>query len=152
MKKKRVYVDTSVFGGVRDEEFERASLIFFDLVRKGEFIIVIAPVVIDEISMAPREIQNLFRELSPYTEVIEITDEMLDLRDAYLRKKIVSKQFSNDALHVAAATVSECSVIVSWNFNHIVNFEKIVLYNAVNLLNGYKQIAIHSPMEVIKYE
>lgn len=152
MKKKRAYVDTSVFGGIRDDEFQRASLTFFEQVREGEFIIVTAPVVIDEISMAPREIQNLFRELSPHTQVIEITDEMLDLRDAYLRKKIVSKKFSNDALHVAAATVSECSIIVSWNFQHIVNFEKIALYNAVNLLNGYKQIAIHSPMEVIKYE
>jgi len=80
-----------------------------------------------------------------------ISNEVLKLRDAYLNARIVSKKFSNDALHVAFATISECSIIVSWNFKHIVNFEKIPLYNAINIINGYKQVAIHSPLEVIKY-
>jgi hypothetical protein len=51
----------------------------------------------------------------------------------------------------SVATIPECSIIVSWNFKHIVNFEKIPLYNAINIINGYKQVAIHSPLEVIKY-
>ena len=151
MRKKRVYVDTSVFGGVFDEEFRNASFIFFDQIKKGEFSIVISPVVIDEISLAPVEVQKLYKNLQQFAEVIEISNEVLDLRDAYLSAKIVTKKYSNDALHVAFATISECSIIVSWNFKHIVNFEKITLYNAINLINGYKQVAIHSPMEVIKY-
>lgn len=53
---------------------------------------------------------------------------------------------------LAIATVSNCSLIVSWNFVHIVHFEKIKRYNAVNTLNGYAAIAIHSPQEVIQYE
>jgi hypothetical protein len=48
--------------------------------------------------------------------------------------------------------VTGCSLIVSWNFRHIVHFEKIPLYNAVNTLKGYSSIAIYSPQEVIKYE
>ena len=152
MKKKRVYVDTSVFGGVFDEEFRNASFIFFDQIKKGEFSIVTSPVVIDEILLAPVEVQELYNNLQQFIEVIEISNEVLDLRDAYLSAKIVTKKYSNDALHVAFATISECSIIVSWNFKHIVNFEKITLYNAINLINGYKQAAIHSPMEVVKYE
>ena len=38
---------------------------------------------------------------------------------------------------------------VSWNFQHIVHFQKIPQYNAVNALHGYNSIAIHSPREVI---
>jgi len=34
----------------------------------------------------------------------------------------------------------------------IVHFQKIPLYNAVNTLRGYQQIAIFSPREVIQYE
>jgi hypothetical protein len=34
-------------------------------------------------------------------------------------------------------------------FNH---FQKIPLYNAINTLQGYQQIAIFSPREVIQYE
>ena len=88
-----------------------------------------------------------FRTIFP-----EISNEVLDLRDAYLSAKIVTKKYSNDALHVALATVSKCSVIVSWNFKHIVHFDKIPLYNAINVLEGYHQIAIYSPLEVIRYE
>jgi hypothetical protein len=76
----------------------------------------------------------------------------LELRDAYLQAKIVTPKYSDDALHVALATVSGCSLIVSWNFQHIVHFQKIPLYNAMNTLQGYQPIAIFSPREVIRYE
>jgi len=49
-------------------------------------------------------------------------------------------------------TVSKAKLIVSWNFKHIVNFQKIPLYNAVNTLNGFGEIAIYSPPEVIENE
>jgi hypothetical protein len=50
------------------------------------------------------------------------------------------------------ATVSRCSIIVSWNFKHIVHFRKIPLYNAINLTRGYSTLAINSPSEVIEDE
>ena len=48
--------------------------------------------------------------------------------------------------------MSQCNLIVSWNFKHIVHFDKIPKYNAVNTLNRYGQIGIYSPLEVINYE
>ena len=54
-----------------------------------------------------------------------------------------------DALHVALATTTECDLIVSWNFKHIVNYRLIPRYNAVNVLMGYGQLAICTPTEVI---
>ncbi len=53
-----------------------------------------------------------------------------------------------DAIHVAAATVAGADLVLSWNFKHIVNYDRIHKYNAVNLLNGYRQIDIRSPMEL----
>ena len=43
-------------------------------------------------------------------------------------------------------------MIVSWNFKHIVNFRRIPLYNAVNKANGYGEIGIFTPQEVIEDE
>ena len=57
-----------------------------------------------------------------------------------------------DALHVALATANRCRLIVSWNFKHIVHFDKIPLYNGVNLINGYDTLSINTPSEVIAYE
>ena len=91
-------------------------------------------------------------ELLGIAEVTDITESALDLRDAYLQAKIVTPRYADDALHVALATVAGCTLIVSWNFQHIVHFQKIPLYNAMNTLQGYQQIAIFSPREVIRYE
>ena len=55
-----------------------------------------------------------------------------------------------DAEHIASASVADVDLIVSWNFKHIVHFEKIRGYHAVNLLRGFHQIPIHSPTEVIE--
>ncbi len=152
MKRPRIYADTSVFGGVFDNEFRAPSEEFFEEIRKGRFSLVTSAVVQAEIDPAPQQVKELFEEMLAIAELIDITEEAISLRDAYLETKIVSANYSDDALHVALATVSECSLIVSWNFRHIVHFEKIPLYNAVSTLHGYKGIAIFSPLEVIHYE
>ena len=148
----RIYVDTSVYGGKFDEEFKKVSEIFFNQVKTGQFKLVTSALVQEEMVQAPQEVRELFDSMLSETEFIQITDQALSLREAYLRGKIVSSKYSDDALHVALATISDCSSIVSWNFKHIVHAQKIPLYNAVNLLNGFKQIAIYSPMEVIAYD
>ena len=52
---------------------------------------------------------------------------------------------------VALATVSKCSLIVSWNFKHIVHFEKIPLYNAVNTLKRFTyRYTSYNPLARIK--
>jgi len=152
MKPIRVYADTSVFGGVYDDEFKEASLTFFAQVRSGQFVLVTSAVVQDEMVAAPLAVRRFFDEMLGFAEVADVSASALDLRDAYLQAKIVAATHSDDALHVALATVAGCTLIVSWNFQHIVHFEKIPLYNAMNTLGGYAQIAIFSPREVIQYE
>jgi predicted nucleic acid-binding protein len=148
----RVYADTSVFGGVYDEEFMDGSREFFSEVKKKRFVLVTSAVVQDEIDPASVKVKQFFNEMLGITEMVDVSEDALQLRDAYLKAGIVSPKYSNDALHVALATVSNCSLIVSWNFKHIVHFEKIPLYNAINTLHGYPQINIFSPLEVIRYE
>lgn len=43
-------------------------------------------------------------------------------------------------------------LIVGWNFKDILHFEKIPNCNAVNALNGYAQIDIYAPLEVIRHD
>jgi hypothetical protein len=85
-------------------------------------------------------------------EIVDVSAEALQLQQAYLARGIVPRKYAADALHVALATVAGCSVIVSWNFRHIVHFRKIPLYNAVNEARGHRVVAIYSPCEVIDYE
>ena len=148
----RVYADTSVFGGVWDEEFSKPSRAFFDQVRDGRFDLVLSPLIQQELIPAPEQIRRFLEDLLPDSEVATETANATQLQRAYLEAGIVSEKSADDALHVAIATISRCSMIVSWNFRHIVHFDKVPMYNAVNVRNGYPQIAIHSPSEVIEYE
>ena len=145
----RAYADTSVYGGVFDAEFGVASRAFFDRVREGVFTLVTSAVVDGEIKPAPTEIKQFYSDFSPSRMFIDVTEEAIDLQRAYLEEGILSKKSEQDALHVALATIHHCDFIISWNFKHIVNFEKIPKFNAVNMLMGYGNIAIYSPLEVI---
>ncbi|MEI6704473.1 MAG: type II toxin-antitoxin system VapC family toxin [Deltaproteobacteria bacterium] len=147
-----VYADTSVYGGVYDDEFSAASTRFFEVIRRGSFQLVLSEIVHRELSFAPAQVQGLFQEMLPLALLTPVTDEAINLQQAYIREGIVTKKSLDDALHVALATVSGCDLIVSWNFKHIVHFQKIPLFNAVNTLNGYNSLMIYSPLEVIENE
>ncbi len=148
----RIYADTSVFGGAYDKEFQAASKALFSQIKDNQFILVTSALVQAEIEPAPVEVKQFFNEMLVFAEIVEISEATLELRDAYLDADIVTQKYADDALHVALATISNCTLIVSWNFKHIVHFQKIPLYNAVNILKGYTQINIFSPLEVINYE
>jgi len=75
--------------------------------------------------------------------------EAQDFQEAYLDAGVVTAKSTTDAGHVAMATVLDCRMIVSWNFQHIVHFDKIRKYNAVNELNGYNRIDVFSPLEAV---
>lgn len=66
-----------------------------------------------------------------------------------IKSGVVGNTCKADAEHVAAASVAGADFIVSWNFKHIVHYEKLSGYQAVNLLNGYKPINIYSPKEIV---
>ncbi len=152
MKKtiKKVYCDTSVIGGIADNEFSEYSKRFLTFVKSGFFNLVLSPVVDDEINSegTPEEVIKEYENLIKYSEIVDVTQEAIELQQAYLNAKILTTKWEDDALHVSLASVNNCDYIVSWNFKHIVNFQKIPLYNAVNKLNGYGEIQIFSPLEL----
>ncbi len=129
--------------------FERAEP-FFDAVQSGRFTLVVSPTVLAELQHTPEQVRRVLAELPPQAiEMMDFTDEIRDLRDAYLNAKVLGAEHQPDAEHIASASVAEVDFVVSWNFKHIVQFEKIAGYQAVNLLNGYREIRIYSPKEVV---
>jgi len=50
------------------------------------------------------------------------------------------------------ATVNRSDILVSWNFKHIVNINRIRGYNSVNYKFGHKILEIRTPREILEYE
>ncbi|MEX0600370.1 MAG: type II toxin-antitoxin system VapC family toxin [Rhodothermales bacterium] len=152
MKIQRIYIDTSVIGGCFDPEFAPWSNGLMKDFRLGNFTAVISDVVAAEVDPAPGQVQDKYAELLDFgPQFAQLTDSVRELAAAYLQRGIVPEKYSNDALHIALATVAEVDLLVSWNFKHIVRFDKIRMFNAVNRELGYKPIDIYSPREVTHY-
>jgi len=153
MKQLRIYADTSVFGGCFDKEFAEESKSLFEDIKAGKFALVISSTTLGELEKAPDYVKKVLAELpTENVEVINFCDEIVVLRDAYLEAGILGSEGKADAEHIAAASVADVDFVVSWNFKHIVHYEKIRGYQAINLINGYKEIHIYSPKEVVANE
>ncbi len=151
--KQRIYIDTSVFGGYFDDEFSEHTIPLFDRIRNKEFILLFSTVTQEELENAPEKVKKLVRNLkAEYTEFLETTGEVIDLATEYITEKVVGKTSFADCLHIALATINRADFLISWNFKHIVNIQKISGYNSINIKNGYKQLEIRSPREFKNYE
>ncbi|MCI5157439.1 MAG: hypothetical protein D3906_03190, partial [Candidatus Electrothrix sp. AUS1_2] len=142
-----------VIGGCFDSEFTKWSNGLMQDFKLGTFKPLLSEIVSAEIENAPAPVQELYQELLALhsAELISVTEEMIELADGYQQHNILTPKYYDDGLHIAIATVVEADLLVSWNFKHIVRAEKIRLFNAVNLENGYRTVQIYSPREVTIY-
>lgn len=152
MKKQRIYFDTSVFGGYFDKEFQEFTRPLFERINNGEFKVLLSAVLQRELEPAPEKIVGLITNLkSDFTEFLDEDDDAVDLATEYITEKVVGQTSYADCLHIALATINRADLLVSWNFKHIVNIERIRGYNSINIKNGYKQLEIRSPRDLMNY-
>jgi len=144
----KIYLDTSVFGGFFDEEFAEHTKPLFDKIENGQFTMLISDLTQRELTTAPQQVRNLVLHLkSEMTQLIQTSDEAIDLANEYIAQKVVGQTNYSDCLHIALATINKADYLVSWNFKHIVNVQRIRGYNGINLRNGYSLLEIRSPRE-----
>ena len=145
----RIYLDTSVLGGLYDPEFAEDSKKLLALFAEGEALPVVSSVTEAEVQRAPEQVrESLLTLLEDGGERIPLSSEAEALATAYIAAGVVSENYEADALHIALATLAKVDVLVSWNFRHIVNLRRIRGFNGVNLTRGYGTLEIRSPKEV----
>ena len=150
---KNIYIDTSVFGGYFDEEFQQETKFFFDKIIERKINIVISEILELEIYRAPDYIIDFYETLpADRIEKVELTDEARELAKKYITEKVVGKTSVADCQHIAIATIHKVDILASWNFRHIVNFERIRGYNSINFREGYQMLEIRTPKEIFPYE
>jgi predicted nucleic acid-binding protein len=151
--RQRLYIDTSVFGGHYDIEFAEFTVPLFKRIFAGEFILLFSTVTQDELENAPDNVKELVRQLKvEHTEFLETTDESVELATEYISERVVGQTSYADCLHIALATINRADYLISWNFKHIVNVQRIRGYNSINIKSGYKQLEIRSPRDFINYD
>jgi predicted nucleic acid-binding protein len=151
--KQRIYLDTSVFGGYFDDDFSDHTVPLFDRIQDGEFFLLFSTITQEELENAPERVKQLVTGLKvDWTEFLDVSEEAVELAMEYIREKVVGETSYSDCLHIALATIHRADFLISWNFKHIVNVQRIRGYNSINIKNGYKLLEIRSPREFEKYE
>ncbi|SHJ04315.1 hypothetical protein SAMN05443429_10834 [Cruoricaptor ignavus] len=152
MQKQRIYIDTSVVGGYFDEEFKIPTEAFFERVFQREIVLIVSDLLVSELQPAPERVRNFFDNFeNDFFEKVRVNQEVKALALKYLEANVVGRTSLADCEHIAMATISGADALVSWNFKHIVNLNRIRGYNGINYQLGYKMIEIRSPKELLHY-
>lgn len=150
---RRVYVDTSVFGGCEDEEFREASRMLFELFRRGELTLVFSRTTLDELKRAPARVRMTLEAVpGEHTEFLETSADVEQLAEHYLAAGVVGRSMRDDAVHLAFATLAKTDVLVSWNLRHMVNPHRIHLVNAVNRELEHPSPRIRTPLHLLELD
>ena len=92
--------------------------------------------------------EGLLRKHSPY--LLKINTEVEELANFYVKEGVIPEKYREDAVHIAASVVNEVEAIISWNFEHIVKLKIRIIVNGINKLQGYHDVEICSPEEVVE--
>ena len=142
-----------MIGGYYDEIFASDTQVFFKRIENKEFQIFFSNVNETELNLAPDHIQKVKSKIpSDCLKHVVLDEESKTLGEQYIDARILAWKNLNDAYHIAIASVNRLDLLVSWNFKHIVNYDKIRLFNSVNLKLGCPEIDIRTPQELINYE
>ncbi len=122
------------------------------LFKSGQALLVLSDLTQLELDEAPISVRGVL-DLVPesFREYVELTEEASELALKYLHEGVLGESHWVDAQHIAIATIARVDVLVSWNFKHVVNLQRIHGYNSVNLKAGYPLLEIRTPREVSKY-
>jgi predicted nucleic acid-binding protein len=154
MKRLKVYLETSVFGFMLEEEHasEKASTqqLFQEIIH-GNLEAYVSGEVVRELGRAPEPIRgNLLQMIPRYgLKELEVTAEARALARQYIEAGVIPAKVEPDALHLAIASTHGLDAVVSWNLQHIVKTRTRMGVNGINKLLGYREVEIATPQEVI---
>jgi len=155
VERNTLYLDTSVLNFFfEDKDLEKANSTreLFREIRNGKFNAYISELVLREIGKTRGlKRERLLSLINTYKiPWLEVTPECMELTKKYMGREIFPSKYRDDGLHIAIATVHQIDVVVSWNLRHMVKLRTRREVKAINIVEGYKEIEICTPMEVIE--
>jgi predicted nucleic acid-binding protein len=155
MKKLKIYLDTSVISHLEapdrpDRMADTHKL--WELIKAGAYDVVLSSVDFFELAKCSQEKRTILAGFLTQIQYqhIEVTDDILAIADRFIELKVLTRKSYVDCQHIAAAIHTGCDLVVSWNFEHMVNIRTIKGAKVVTTMDGYKEILICSPNMLIE--
>ncbi len=148
--KLKIYMDTSVFSAFFDDRAPDRKALTEQFWRNlAAYDSATSSLAIEELRQTDDlQLRAKMESLIAGLNIIVVTDEMTKLAEKYITAGAFTETMYNDAVHVAAATLTRQDVLVSWNFRHLVNRRRRAVVCSVNAREGLPALDIVSPPEL----
>jgi len=81
--------------------------------------------------------------------LLEITHEVIEMADVYIKRYVMPSDPAGDALHLALATFYKMDILLTWNCEHLANERKMVHMRRTNALMGLPTPDIITPLNLL---
>jgi predicted nucleic acid-binding protein len=117
--------------------------------RRSAFTLYISQVVLDEIARGDTEIAAQRLDILSRLPLVELNKAVQDLSAQFLTRSNLPPKASDDAVHIAAATVHGMDYLLTWNCKHIANAQIQRKLAEISLDFGYQLPIICTPYELL---
>jgi plasmid maintenance system killer protein len=116
--------------------------------RREQFDLFVSQLVEQEIISGDKDAVSKRQQALTKCSFLNITLDAIQLTERLIDQNAIPKQASEDALHIAVASVSSMDYLLTWNFKHIANAAMRAYVELVCRLNGYEPPVICSPKDI----
>ena len=153
----KLFLETTVFNFYfegKQGQKQKDAIRLFKAIAQGRYEAYTSKAVMKEIKDASAEKAGKMKALSKgyIKRVIQPSPKAKRMADIYVKKGIIPSKFRDDALHIATAVVNKLDFVVSYNLGHIVKTKTMIGTGFANLREGYRQIGLSTPTEVLDYD
>lgn len=118
--------------------------------RRSQFALYISQVVLDEAAQGNAEMARKRLNILQDISVLELTENIQDLGMQFITRSNLPSKASDDAIHIATATVHGLDYLLTWNCKHIANAQIQKKLREICLDFGYNLPTICTPYELMR--
>ena len=150
MRKLKIYLDRSVISYLdqsdSQEKMEQTRKLW-KILQIGKYDVVISDLVLIEINECKEPKRSILKEYLAQINYkrVNITEETEEIANEIIKEGILNPKSFDDCLHIASAIISDCNIIISWNFKHMVNVDTINGVRKITFAKRYNNIDIYAP-------
>ncbi|GAA6620071.1 type II toxin-antitoxin system VapC family toxin [Scytonema sp. NUACC26] len=156
---KTVYIETSILGYLTARPTDNLILAanikvtqdWWDEYRSS-LVLYASEIVEDEAAMGDSKIAAQRLNLLQSLTFLDLTEEAVELAQEFLRQSNLPPKASNDALHMALATVYDLDYLLTWNCKHMANAKIQRKLSQISSELGYELPFVCTPYEFIEIE
>lgn len=151
----KVYVESSVISAYFEARTDVVSVaqrywsrVWWDQVRP-EYDVVISKAVTDELSNPNYRHSHDTLALVVDIPLVTSVNEVRDIVDVYIARRLMPHDPLGDALHLALASYHKCDYLLTWNCKHLANPNKFQHIRIVNTSLGLYIPTLVTPNQLI---